>query len=263
MNDSTKIAIAAALAGGYVLGRAKKGRMAFGVATYLAGRRFGLEPQQLLTEGLRRVQELPQFAELNEQVRGELKDAGRKALMAAADRKFADLADALHQRTARIGTEVEEEEPQENGEYEAEEDEEPEEEEEYEPEDEEEPEDEDEEEEDEEEEPEEERTGPAARRRRHTAPTTTQAPAKRTAKKTAKKSAPPAKKTAKKSPAPAKKSAGKRAAPAKKTARKTAAKAAPPAKRTAKKTAAPARKAATRKTAQKKTTAKKASARRR
>ena len=123
MNDSTKFALAAALAGGYVLGRAKKGRAAFGLATYLAGRRFGLQPQQLLTEGLSKLQEIPQLADLNEQMRGELKGAGQKALAAAADRKLADLADALHERTARIGTEPEEEEEEEE-EYEPEEEEE-------------------------------------------------------------------------------------------------------------------------------------------
>jgi hypothetical protein len=131
MNNTTKIALAAALVGGYVLGRAKKGRLAFAVATYLAGRRFGLEPQQLLTEGLRRLQDMPQFEDLNEQVRGGFKDAGRKALTAAADRKFAELADSLHERTARIGAEKDEDsrteaEDEEEEEYEPEAEEEPE-----------------------------------------------------------------------------------------------------------------------------------------
>ncbi|MFD7003679.1 histone protein, partial [Streptomyces mirabilis] len=156
MADVPKIALAAAVLGGYVLGRTKKGRVAFGAATYLAGRRFGLEPQQLLTEGVKRLRELPQFADLNEQLRGEALDAGRKALSAVADRKLADLADSLHQRTERIGSKGKEE-PQD-------EDEEPEdeyEEEEEEPEEEEAPEEdgeeaEDEYQEDEEEEPEEE-----------------------------------------------------------------------------------------------------------
>ncbi|MFD9513827.1 histone protein, partial [Streptomyces mirabilis] len=40
MADVPKIALAAAVLGGYVLGRTKKGRVAFGAATYLAGRRF-------------------------------------------------------------------------------------------------------------------------------------------------------------------------------------------------------------------------------
>lgn len=62
MNDMTKIALAVAVAGGYVLGRAKKGRLAFAMATYIAGRRFGLDPRQLATEGLRRLKDVPQVA---------------------------------------------------------------------------------------------------------------------------------------------------------------------------------------------------------
>lgn len=55
MDDQTKVALAAAIAGGYLLGRTKKGKLALSVATYLAGRRFGLEPRQLATEGMRRL----------------------------------------------------------------------------------------------------------------------------------------------------------------------------------------------------------------
>ncbi|KJY33016.1 histone protein, partial [Streptomyces sp. NRRL S-444] len=84
MEDTTKIALAAAVAGGYLLGRAKKGRLAFTVATYLAGRRFGLEPGQLLKEGASRLKEMPQFEELAEQLRGEALDAGKQALAVAA-----------------------------------------------------------------------------------------------------------------------------------------------------------------------------------
>lgn len=208
MNDSTKIALAAAVAGGYVLGRAKKGRLAFALGSYLAGRRFGLAPQQLLTEGLKKLQELPQFADLNEQMRGEFKDAGRKALASAADRKLGDLADALHERTARIGSEKDEEE-EEGEEYGPEEEEPEEEEEEAEGEEEEEPE-------------EEEEESPRSRR----------AAGRQASRASARKS--PAKKAQ-----PAKKTAGKRTAPAKKTtARKPAAKKTAPRKTASKKTTA-------------------------
>ncbi|MFF1797168.1 histone protein, partial [Kitasatospora sp. NPDC058263] len=114
MNDTTKIALAAAVAGGYVLGRAKKGRMAFAAATYLAGRRFGLDPRQLATEGLRKLADTPQVAELNEQVRGELLSAGRKAVAAAADRQLANLAGTLRDRTKNIGAKKQEEPPDED-----------------------------------------------------------------------------------------------------------------------------------------------------
>src|SRR5690242_20251915 len=80
MDDTAKVTLAAAVVGGYVLGRTKKGRLALTIATYLAGRRFGLEPRQLAAEGMRRLGEIPQFAELQEQLKGEVFDAGRKAV---------------------------------------------------------------------------------------------------------------------------------------------------------------------------------------
>ena len=190
MDDQAKLTLAAALMGGYVLGRTKKGRLALTVATYLAGRRFGLEPRQLAAEGMRRLGEVPQVAELQEQLRGEVLEAGRKAVTAAADRGMATLADTLSDRTARLRERAEDE----TGEAE----------EEYEDEDEGGPEGEHEE----EEEPEEPAGARAGRRgarqssRSRKAPTTSakkKAPAKRTAaKKTAAKKSPGKKTTAKK-----------------------------------------------------------------
>lgn len=81
MDDKEKVTLAAAVVGGYVLGRTKKGRLALSIATYLAGRRFGLEPRQLAAEGMRRLGEIPQFAELQEQLRGKsFKRAARQWL---------------------------------------------------------------------------------------------------------------------------------------------------------------------------------------
>jgi hypothetical protein len=102
MKDINRTALAAAVAGGYVLGRTKKGRMALAVGTYLAGRRLGLDPQQLMAQGVKTLKDAPQLAGLGDQVRGELMDAGRQALAATADRKMAGLADALHERTQRL-----------------------------------------------------------------------------------------------------------------------------------------------------------------
>lgn len=190
MDDQAKLTLAAALMGGYVLGRTKKGRLALTVATYLAGRRFGLEPRQLVAEGMRRLGEVPQVAELQEQLRGEVLEAASKAVTAAADRGMATLADTLSDRTARLRERAEDE----TGEAE----------EEYEDEDEGAPEGEHEE----EEEPEEPAGARAGRRgarqssRSRKAPTTSakkKAPAKRTAaKKTAAKKSPGKKTTAKK-----------------------------------------------------------------
>jgi hypothetical protein len=101
MDTSCKTAVVGALAGGYVLGRTRKAKVAFALVTYLAGRRFNLAPQQLATEGMRQLRENPRFAELREQIQGELMTAVRSAVSASADRRFASLAETLRKRGAQ------------------------------------------------------------------------------------------------------------------------------------------------------------------
>ncbi|MEU8835064.1 histone protein [Streptomyces sp900116325] len=209
MDDQTKLTLAAALLGGYVLGRTKKGKLALSVGTYLAGKRLGLEPRQLATEGMRMLGEIPQVAEVQDQLKGEFIEAGRKAVTAAATRGMEALADTLRDRTANLG-EKDEAEPEE--EYEEEE---PEEEEEAAP-------------EEEEKEPERERPqrrrssrkparpgrGTAARRERApSARSSSGAAAKEPSRKKSSATKPAAKKSA-----PAKKSAATKRAPAKRAA---------------------------------------------
>jgi hypothetical protein len=102
MSDMSKSALAAAIAGGYVLGRSRRAKTAFAVATYLAGRRFGLAPRALLGEGLRRLSESDQFGEVVGQVRGELLHAGRSAAMALANRRMDALANSLRGMTESL-----------------------------------------------------------------------------------------------------------------------------------------------------------------
>ncbi|MFD6193513.1 hypothetical protein [Streptomyces sp. NPDC060275] len=98
MNDS-RTAVAAAVAGGYLLGRTKKAKLAFAVGSYLVGRRVGLSPGQMLGQGLGSLQRVPQLQELTDQLRGELLTAGRAAVNAAANRRLTTLADTLRDRT--------------------------------------------------------------------------------------------------------------------------------------------------------------------
>ncbi|MFB7087791.1 hypothetical protein [Streptomyces sp. NPDC056296] len=98
MSDS-KAVMAAAVAGGYLLGRTKKAKLAFVVGSYLMGRRIGLSPGQVLSQGLAGIQRTPQLQELTDQVRGELLTAGRTAVTAAANRRLTGLADTLRDRT--------------------------------------------------------------------------------------------------------------------------------------------------------------------
>ncbi|GGV86765.1 hypothetical protein GCM10015535_35530 [Streptomyces gelaticus] len=102
MTEVNRLLLATAVAGGYVLGRTKKGRLALAAASYVAGRQYGIEPRKLVSQGRKWLKEVPQVAELGEQVRGELVTAGREAVSAAADRRLASFADALHERTLRL-----------------------------------------------------------------------------------------------------------------------------------------------------------------
>ncbi|MGQ4439834.1 hypothetical protein ACN6LI_004637 [Streptomyces violaceoruber] len=111
METETQATLAAALAAGYALGRTKKGKVAIGAASVLAGQGL-LSPKELLNRALRKAYGSPQAAQLLEQMRGELMAAARSALSATADRRLAALAASLQQRTdslvSRPGDEAEE-----------------------------------------------------------------------------------------------------------------------------------------------------------
>ncbi|WP_405743159.1 hypothetical protein OG422_14290 [Streptomyces sp. NBC_01525] len=197
MENSTKVSLAAAVAAGYILGRTKKGKLAIGLASLVAGQQLPLNPRELVSLGARKLAENPQIAPLIEQARGEMLEAGRTALSATANRRLEAVAEALQQRTNALL-----EPPDENDEdEEIDEAEDVEEEGEEEPDAEEEPE---EEEEEEEEEPPrrrpKKRPAGAAKKAPATKEPATKKPAKKaTAKKATAKKPPPKKAAAKKS----------------------------------------------------------------
>ncbi|MEU5756905.1 hypothetical protein [Streptomyces sp. NPDC047829] len=204
MENETKATLGAALAAGYVLGRTKKGKVAVGAASLLAGQGL-LTPKKLITRALHTVAESPQAVQLLGQVRGELMDSARSALSTTADRGLGALADSLQQRTESLVRQPddEEEEPAEDSED-------------SEAEGEEQPDDEqaDDEQADDEEEREEETEAPPAR----------SAAKKKAAAKRPGAGAPPAKKApAGKKAAASKKPAGKKSAASKPAGKKTAA----------------------------------------
>jgi hypothetical protein len=86
MDDETKASLAAAIAGGYILGRTKKGRLALTSVAFLLGRRFNADPKQLVAEGVQRLREVPQVSELEQQVKTEGLDVARKALSSVVGR---------------------------------------------------------------------------------------------------------------------------------------------------------------------------------
>ena len=68
MSANTKIA--AGVAGGYLLGRTKKMRLAMMLAGALAGKRLSTQRQELLSQGQKLLSNSPQFKELRPVDRG-------------------------------------------------------------------------------------------------------------------------------------------------------------------------------------------------
>ncbi|MEU6467958.1 DNA primase [Streptomyces massasporeus] len=200
-----RMGLGLAVGAGYLLGRTKKLKMAVAVGGLVAGKKLNLSPRMVAELLQQQLRNNPQFKEIGDQLREDLRGVGKAASGAMVERQLDALSDRLHGRTAQMRDQLTGAVPggREDDEADAEyEDEEPEEDE---------PEDsashEDEEPEDEE--PEDEDSGPAAKK----------APAKRPSAKKAAKKAPakkaPAKKTAAKK-APAKKTAAKKTSAAKK-----------------------------------------------
>lgn len=221
-----RVGLGLAIGAGYLLGRTKKLKMAVAVGTMVAGKKMNLTPKGIAELVSGQLQNNPQFKEIGDQLRTDLRGVGKAASGAMVERQIDALADRLHGRTAEVRDQLSgvasrapgvgsddsrgsrDSEASEDSEYEEAtgEREEPEESEEYQ--DAEEPEQTvDQEEPEEQEEPEKRRAPRRERPAKKAAPE-----ARKTARKT------PAKKTAAK--APAKKAAAKRAQPAKKAAGK-------------------------------------------
>jgi len=195
-----------AVGAGYLLGRTKKLKLAFAVGTLVAGKKMHLSPKALADLVSQQLLKNPQFKEIGDTLREDLRGVGKAASGAMVERQIDAIADRLHGRTAQVRDQLSGVAPEVPGlsddeDDESEGDEEPEEEQTGSTEDEADDEPADEAEDDEAEDEQDE--APAA------------------AKKTAKKA--PAKKTAAKK-APAKKTAAKKTAAKKTTAKKTAAK---------------------------------------
>ena len=107
MSDSTRPALAASIAAGYLLGRSGKAKVALALAAYLTSKKLRAKPQDLLAMATKRVGESPQLSELTDRMRGELLTVGREALKALADRRLGAFADSLADRTKSLSEAVE------------------------------------------------------------------------------------------------------------------------------------------------------------
>ncbi|MFF7647480.1 DNA primase [Streptomyces canus] len=228
-----RIGLGLAVGAGYFLGRTKKLKMAFAVGTLVAGKRMHLSPRAVADLVSQQLLKNPQFKEIGDTLREDLRGVGKAASGAMVERQIDAIADRLHGRTAQVRDQLsgvapdvpglsddedeesegdEEPEDEETGTTEAEDDEEPSDEVEDDEADEE-PSDEDDEAEDEDEQDE----APAAAKK-----TAKKAPAKKTAAAARKEPGrkPPAKKAAQSQGRTAGKKTAAKKAPAKKTAAK-------------------------------------------
>lgn len=99
---NNRLAMALAVAGGYVLGRTKKAKLAFGLGTMVLGKRLKLSPQQILGVVNKQLANNPALAGLRDELRDDLKGAGKAAAGALVTRQLNDLADSLHGRTQSV-----------------------------------------------------------------------------------------------------------------------------------------------------------------
>ncbi|KUO12881.1 DNA primase [Streptomyces sp. DSM 15324] len=219
-----RMGLGLALGAGYLLGRTKKLKLAFALGTLAAGKRLNLSPRAVTELLSQQLKDNPQFKEIGDEIRGDLRGVGKAATGALVERQMEALADRLHGRTAEVRDRLEgvasdggEDDTEAEGEYDdTDEGEEPEDREDR-PEDredaqtdEDEEEDGDEEGDEDEDEEGDEEAGGAARKR-----PARKAPAKKSAQKAAAKKAPARK-------APAKKTADRKSAAARKTGARTA-----------------------------------------
>ncbi|WP_260334396.1 DNA primase [Streptomyces beigongshangae] len=91
-----------AVGAGYVLGRTKKMKLAFAVGTMVAGKRMNLSPRALADLVSQQLQNNPQFKEIGDQLRQDVRGVGKAATGALVERQISGLADRLHGRTNQV-----------------------------------------------------------------------------------------------------------------------------------------------------------------
>ncbi|KFG03026.1 hypothetical protein [Streptomyces scabiei] len=97
-----RIGLGLAVGAGYVLGRTKKMKLAFAVGTMVAGKRMHLSPRALADLVSQQLLNNPQFKEIGDQLRGDLRGVGKAATGALVERQIEGLADRLHGRTSQV-----------------------------------------------------------------------------------------------------------------------------------------------------------------
>lgn len=97
-----RMAMGLAVGAGYVLGRTKKAKFAFAVGTMVAGKKLNLSPKALGSLVTQQLENNPQFKEIGDQLRQDLRGVGKAATGSLLNRQLEGLADRLHDRTLDV-----------------------------------------------------------------------------------------------------------------------------------------------------------------
>jgi hypothetical protein len=97
MNTGARLGLT--VAAGYLLGRFHKMKWALAVAAIASRGRLPSGPSGLLQQGVKALSSSPELAELTDEMKGRLVDAGKAAAVAAVSSKINSLTDGLRERS--------------------------------------------------------------------------------------------------------------------------------------------------------------------
>ncbi|GAB1326507.1 PE-PGRS family protein [Streptomyces sennicomposti] len=101
-----RTAIGLAVGAGYLLGRTKKLKMAVAVGSLVAGKKLNLTPRGVAELVGKQLKDNPQFKEIGDQLRQDMRGVGKAASGAMVERQMSALADRLQGRTAKVRDEL-------------------------------------------------------------------------------------------------------------------------------------------------------------
>ncbi|MFG2721982.1 DNA primase [Streptomyces sp. NPDC048416] len=99
---NNRMGLGLAVGAGYLLGRTKKAKLAFGIGTLVMGKRLQLSPRAIADFAAAQLAGNPQFKEIGDQLREDMRGVGKAATGALLNRQLEGLADRLHDRTLDV-----------------------------------------------------------------------------------------------------------------------------------------------------------------
>ncbi|CAM5746262.1 hypothetical protein [Streptomyces afghaniensis 772] [Streptomyces afghaniensis] len=97
-----RVGLGLAVGAGYLLGRTKKLKMAMAVGGLVAGKKMNLSPRMVADLVQQQLRNNPQFKEIGDQLREDLRGVGKAASGAMVERQLDAVANRLHGRTAQV-----------------------------------------------------------------------------------------------------------------------------------------------------------------